>query len=132
MSDGLYLSLKVVNKSVFPYEVVIGQYFMMEQSASHPQNHCVPFLDVLQVPDESDKEIIVMPLLLDFTRPRFDTFGEVVECLRQLFEVSATTPDFDIPPVIYYRACCSCTTTMWPTGRWRDITVQGFILIIRQ
>ncbi|KIK41256.1 hypothetical protein CY34DRAFT_13149 [Suillus luteus UH-Slu-Lm8-n1] len=86
MSDGLHLSLKVVNKSEFPHEVVIGQYFMMEQSAPHPQNHCVPFLDVLQVPDESDKEIIVMPLLLDFTRPRFDTFGEVVECLRQLFE----------------------------------------------
>ncbi|KAG2745899.1 hypothetical protein P692DRAFT_20740952 [Suillus brevipes Sb2] len=86
MSDGLYLSLKVVDKSEFPHEVVIGQYFMMEQSASHPRNHCVPFLDVLQVPGESDKEIIVMPLLRDFTRPRFDTFGEVVECLRQLFE----------------------------------------------
>ncbi|KAG1863837.1 hypothetical protein F4604DRAFT_1625791 [Suillus subluteus] len=86
MSDGLYLSLKVVNKLDFPHEVVIGQYFMMEHSVSHPQNHCVPFLDVLSVPDESDKEIIVMPLLLDFTRPQFDTFGEVVECLRQLFE----------------------------------------------
>ncbi|KAG1767446.1 hypothetical protein EDD22DRAFT_875898 [Suillus occidentalis] len=80
MSDGLYLSLKVVNKSEFLHHVVIGQYFMMEQSASHPQTH---------FPDESDKEIIVIPLLLDFTRPRFDTFGEVVECLRQLFEVNS-------------------------------------------
>ncbi|KAG2135812.1 hypothetical protein DEU56DRAFT_806642 [Suillus clintonianus] len=86
MSDGLYLSLKVLNKSEFPYEVDIGQYFMMERFASHPKNHCVPFLDVLPVPNEADKEIIVMPLLLDFDRPQFDTFGEVVECIRQLFE----------------------------------------------
>ncbi|KAG1746005.1 kinase-like domain-containing protein [Suillus paluster] len=86
MSDGLYVSLKVVDKSDFPHEVDIGQYFMMEHLASDPKNHCVPFLDVLSIPNEEDKQIVVMPLLLDFTRPRFDTVGEVVECFRQLFE----------------------------------------------
>ncbi|KAG2129474.1 kinase-like domain-containing protein [Suillus clintonianus] len=86
MSDGLYISLKVVNKSVHPHEVEIGQYFMMEHLASDPKNHCIPFLDVLSVPNEEDKQILVMPLLLNFTMPRFDTVGEVVECLRQLFE----------------------------------------------
>ncbi|KAJ8588515.1 hypothetical protein M405DRAFT_882102 [Rhizopogon salebrosus TDB-379] len=86
VSDGLYISLKVLNKSEFPHEVHIGQYFMAERLASDPKNHCVPFLDVLSVPNEEDKQIIVMPLLLEFTRPRFDTFGEVVECFRQLFE----------------------------------------------
>lgn len=86
MSDGLYISLKVVDKSVHPHEVDIGQYFTMEPLASDPKNHCVPFLDVLSVPNEEGKHILVMPLLLDFTMPRFDTVGEVVECLRQLFE----------------------------------------------
>ncbi|KAG2367123.1 hypothetical protein BDR07DRAFT_1351562 [Suillus spraguei] len=84
--DGLYISLKMVKKSVHPHEVEIGQYFMSKKLSSDPKNCCVPFLDVLSVPDESDIQIIVMPLLLPFTKIPFDTFGEVVECLRQLFE----------------------------------------------
>lgn len=60
---------------------------MAEKLSSDPKNHCVPFLDVLSVPNEDDKQIIVMPLLLDFTQFPFDTFGEVVECVRQLLEV---------------------------------------------
>jgi hypothetical protein len=91
LSDGLYVSLKMVKKSEHPHELEIGQYFMSGQFASDPTNHCVPFLDVLSVPNESDTQIIVMPSLLPFTKPRFDTLGEVVECLRQLFEVRTTT-----------------------------------------
>jgi len=87
VSDGLYVTLKTVKKSKHPYEVEIGQYFMSEQLASDPKNHCVPFFDVLSIPNESDICIIVMPALLPFAKPRFDTIGEVVECLRQLFEV---------------------------------------------
>jgi hypothetical protein len=49
-------------------------------------NHCVPILDVLAVPDE-ERDIIVMPLLRRYSNPPFETFGEVVDCLRQLFEV---------------------------------------------
>ncbi|KAG1725264.1 uncharacterized protein EDB91DRAFT_1168927 [Suillus paluster] len=86
VSDGLYLSLKMVKKSEHPHEVEIGQYLTSEQLASDPKNHCVPFLDVLSVPNDDDTQIIVMPLLLPFAKIRFDTFGEVVECLRQLFE----------------------------------------------
>ncbi|KAG2101353.1 uncharacterized protein F5147DRAFT_581638 [Suillus discolor] len=86
LSDGLYVCLKVVEKSVFPHEADIGLYFMSDKLASDPKNHCVPIFEVLSVPDEDDKQIIVMPLLLNFVRLRFDTFGEVVECLRQLFE----------------------------------------------
>lgn len=86
MLDGLYVSLKLVKKSEHPHEVEIGQYFMSEKLSSDPKNYCVPFLDILSVPNEIDTQIIVMPLLLPFTKIRFDTFGEVVECLRQLFE----------------------------------------------
>lgn len=90
VSDNLYVSLKRVKKLDHPHEVEIGQYFMSAKLSSDPKNYCVPFLDVLSVPDESDVDIIVMPLLLPFTKIRFDTFGEVVECLRQLFEVRTT------------------------------------------
>ncbi|KAG2364056.1 kinase-like domain-containing protein [Suillus spraguei] len=86
LSDGLYVSLKVIKKSEHPHEAEIGRYFMKVELASDLKNHCVPFLDVLSVPNEDDTQIIVMPLLLDFTKLPFDTFGEVVELLRQLFE----------------------------------------------
>ncbi|KIK41252.1 hypothetical protein CY34DRAFT_806284 [Suillus luteus UH-Slu-Lm8-n1] len=86
LSDGLYVSLKLVEKSEYPHEAEIGLYFMSSKLASDPKNHCVPFLEVLSVPDDNDKQIIVMPLLLNFVKLRFDTFGEVIECLRQLFE----------------------------------------------
>ncbi|OJA14390.1 hypothetical protein AZE42_11187 [Rhizopogon vesiculosus] len=86
LSDGLYVSLKVIEKSEHPREAEIGRYFMAEKLASDPKNHCVPFLEVLSVPNEDDKQIIVMPLLLDFTKLPFDTFGEVIECIRQLLE----------------------------------------------
>jgi hypothetical protein len=87
VSDGSYVSLKIVKKSRHPHEVEIGQCFMSEPLASHPQNHCVPFLEVLSPPNDEDRQLIVMPLLLPFARPPFDTFGEVMECFRQLFEV---------------------------------------------
>ncbi|OJA10332.1 hypothetical protein AZE42_07351 [Rhizopogon vesiculosus] len=86
ISDGSYVSLKVLKQSHYPHEVEIGQWFMSEQLVSHPRNHCVPFLEVLSLPNDEDRQVIVMPLLLPFGRPRFDTFGEVMECFRQLFE----------------------------------------------
>jgi hypothetical protein len=122
--DGLYVSLKMVKKSDHPHEVGIGQYFMSEKLSSDPKNYCVPFLDVLSVPDESDTQIIVMPLLLSFTKIQFDTFGEVVECLRQLFEVRATVLELtchlsdSIGSVVYaQQSCCTpvgCLITVGP------------------
>jgi hypothetical protein len=90
VSDGVYVSLKIVEKSLHPHEVEIGQWFMSEPLASHPKNHCVPFFEVLSPPNDKDRQLIVMPLLLPFARPQFDTFGEVMECFRQLFEVGTT------------------------------------------
>ncbi|KAG1753331.1 kinase-like domain-containing protein [Suillus lakei] len=86
LSDGLYVSLKMVEKLEHPDEAEIGLYFMSDNLAPDPKNHCVPFFEVLSVPNDDHKQIIVMPLLLNFVKLRFDTYGEVVECLRQLFE----------------------------------------------
>lgn len=68
-----------------PDELDIGLYFS-ESFASHPENHCVPFYEILSF-DDNETVIIVMPLLRPYADPPFDTFGEVMECFRQLFEV---------------------------------------------
>lgn len=86
LSDGAYVTLKIIRPSLHPYELEIGQYFSSESLRADPANHCVPIYDVIPIP-EDQRVIIVMPLLRDYVSPPFCTFGEVVECLRQLFEV---------------------------------------------
>jgi hypothetical protein len=80
--------LKVVKKSDHPHEADIGIFFSTEPLASHPSNHCVPIYDVLQVPDDDDTAILVMPILRRYDDPRFDTFGEIVAFFKQAFEVN--------------------------------------------
>jgi hypothetical protein len=53
-------------------------------------NNSVPILEILQVPDNEDIEIIVMPFLRVYGSPRFDTFGECVDFIRQIFEVGTS------------------------------------------
>jgi hypothetical protein len=81
------MSLKAVEKSLHPYEAEIGLFLSKEPLASDIHNHCVPILDILQVPDDQDRIIIVMPMLRRYDNPRFDTFGEAVDFFRQVFEV---------------------------------------------
>ena len=90
LSDGKYVVLKLVKKSHRSFEVEIGQYFSSEALAGASGNHCIPIYDILHVPDNSETTIIVMPLLLEYMHPPFDTIGEAVECFRQLIEVSST------------------------------------------
>jgi hypothetical protein len=54
---------------------------------SDPLNHCVPIYDVLRLPDDDDKVILVMPLLRSWCEPEFETVGEGIHFFRQLFEV---------------------------------------------
>lgn len=88
VSDGCEVMLKVTSTTLHPLEVEIGsRLFSSPQHAGNPRNHCVPIVDVLQDPDDLDKQIIVMPRLVPFDFPAFDTVGEVVDCFRQIFEV---------------------------------------------
>jgi serine/threonine protein kinase len=89
ISDGKLVMLKRLYKSVHPFEIAISQFFTAEPQASDPKNHCVPILEVLQDPEAEDKALMVMPYFRKYDDPRFDTFGEAVECFRQLFEVFA-------------------------------------------
>ncbi|KAI0081935.1 hypothetical protein K474DRAFT_1586596 [Panus rudis PR-1116 ss-1] len=86
MADNEVVMLKKISVERHPHEVEIGRYFSAEPLASHPKNHCAPLLDVLQVPDDNDKVILVMPLLRHYNRPRFKTVGEAVEFFRQVIE----------------------------------------------
>ncbi|EGO01511.1 hypothetical protein SERLA73DRAFT_103333 [Serpula lacrymans var. lacrymans S7.3] len=86
IDDGAFVALKVVSKSRHPFEVEIASYFSSESIANDPANHCIPIYEVTQVPDDQDKVIMIMPLLGMHGDPSFDTFGEAVECFRQLFE----------------------------------------------
>ncbi|KIJ60042.1 hypothetical protein HYDPIDRAFT_139776 [Hydnomerulius pinastri MD-312] len=85
-SDGTVVSLKRFKRKHHPHEVDIALYFSSETLASQAANHCVPIWEVLAVEDVDDTVIIVMPLLRAYSDPHFDTFGEAVECFRQLFE----------------------------------------------
>ncbi|KAJ7637160.1 hypothetical protein FB45DRAFT_1056375 [Roridomyces roridus] len=84
--DGRDVTLKVISSTLHPFEADIGQLFSSLEHAGNPRNHCVPILDVLQDPDDMDRQIIVLPQLVPFHYPAFDTVGEVVDCFRQIFE----------------------------------------------
>ncbi|EPQ57114.1 hypothetical protein GLOTRDRAFT_137525 [Gloeophyllum trabeum ATCC 11539] len=86
ISDGALVTLKRVRKSRHPHEVEIGLFFMSEPLVSDPKNHCVPILQVLQVPEDDDLSLIVMPYLRVYYSPRFETYGEVVAFFKQVFE----------------------------------------------
>lgn len=87
ISDDTVVTLKKIQTSEHPYEVDIARYFSSKPRASDPANRCVPVYDVLDVPDDPDCKLIVMPLLRKFFDPHFLTVGEAVEFFRQAFEV---------------------------------------------
>ncbi|KIK80108.1 hypothetical protein PAXRUDRAFT_833708 [Paxillus rubicundulus Ve08.2h10] len=86
LSDGRCVAIKRLKISTHPIEVAIAQYFCNEELRTDPTNHTVPTFDVLHPPDEADCALLVMPLLLPYDEPPFETIGEVVEFFRQVFE----------------------------------------------
>ena len=87
ISDGLRVTLKIVDTTVHPYEVEIGLLLSSEHLAQDPRNHCVRILDILEDPLDAKRKIIVMPLLKLFNMPEFTTVGEVVAFFKQAIEV---------------------------------------------
>jgi hypothetical protein len=86
--DGAAVTMKRIHPSDHPYEVDIGTYLSSEPLVSDPRNHCVPIYDVIKVPDDGGAVLVVMPMLRRYASPRFDTFGEVIDYFKQVFEVS--------------------------------------------
>ncbi|KAF8836451.1 hypothetical protein BDN67DRAFT_974164 [Paxillus ammoniavirescens] len=86
LSDGRPVVIKRLRISKHPLEVAIAQYLWNEEIRTDPANHTVPLFDVLLPPDDVDFALLVMPLLLPYSEPPFETIGEVVEFFRQVFE----------------------------------------------
>ena len=83
--DGKYVVLKRFDCKKHPFEKEITQFLCQGDLASDPKNHCVRIIEFLEIPD-SDTVILVMPLLREIGDPMFETVGELMGCLHQLFE----------------------------------------------
>ena len=90
--DGTTVVLKRVHRSTHPREVELATLLSSEEFRRDPRNHCVIVHEILQSPSDSDCTLVVMPRLRPCTSPRFDTFGEVVSFMRQIFVVSSSVP----------------------------------------
>ena len=80
-----------MEKTSHPRKADIMQYLSSEPLSSDPRNHCAQLLEVLDLPNQftgCSAQILVMPWLRPFKSPAFDTVGEAVDCMRQLFEVT--------------------------------------------
>ena len=71
-------------------ELEISQFLSSPGLIRETQNHCVPLLDILDLPDEPEQKLIVMPFLRSFDNPRFQTYGEFVSFFSQICDVSET------------------------------------------
>ncbi|PSR72684.1 hypothetical protein PHLCEN_2v11446 [Hermanssonia centrifuga] len=88
VSDGTAVGLKQleVGQEHGSNEIDIVLFFSSETLAKDTRNHCVPIYEVLQVPDNDNMRILVMPLLRDYNDPQIQTVGEAVEFFHQMFE----------------------------------------------
>ncbi|KAI0363366.1 hypothetical protein BV20DRAFT_958448 [Pilatotrama ljubarskyi] len=86
ISDNSLVILKHVKKSWNPEEIRLHQYLSSDPLKSDPRNHTVPIIEVMQVPDDDDGTVLVLPLLRDCNDPRWLTVGEVISFLQQVLE----------------------------------------------
>ncbi|KZT43318.1 hypothetical protein SISSUDRAFT_1057728 [Sistotremastrum suecicum HHB10207 ss-3] len=67
-------------------ELPIWQYLSSPEKLTDTRNHCVPILAVHPLPDTDDHVLLVMPLLLYYDIPRFETVGEILSCVYHLIQ----------------------------------------------
>ncbi|KAJ3964280.1 hypothetical protein EV361DRAFT_812323 [Lentinula raphanica] len=82
MSDSLVVAFKRVKLS----EARIATLFSNDINNLHPRNHCVRLLEVLPVPNEDDKKILVMVWMRPVMNPRFRTVGEAIQFFTEMIE----------------------------------------------
>ena len=115
--DGKQVMLKKTYPDEGPHELIITQLFSSQAFARDPRNHCVPLLDIIEIPENGQK-LMVMPLLRPFNNPHFQTFGEFVAFFTQISEVSSSKTHRYEPVLIeiWIRVSNSCTSRTLHTG----------------
>ena len=92
LRDNTAIMLKRVTLSPESQELYLAHSLCSRDAVyADDRNHCVPVFEILDVPEDPYEFILVMPLLLRWYHPEFDTIGEVLEFCRQIFEVSSRT-----------------------------------------
>jgi hypothetical protein len=85
--DGKQVMLKSVPARAGEWELAIAQSFSSPLIRSNSENHCVPLLETLELPNNLDHKLMVMPYLRPFDNPQFRTYGEFVAFFAQISEV---------------------------------------------
>ena len=89
--DDKHVMLKKIYPDEGPHELQITRLFSSWELSRDPRNHCVPLLDIIEIPHNGQK-LMVMPLLRPFNDPHFQTFGEFVAFFTQICEVRPSFP----------------------------------------
>ncbi|KZT41054.1 hypothetical protein SISSUDRAFT_1001372 [Sistotremastrum suecicum HHB10207 ss-3] len=84
LSDGRVVALKLL--PTHRKELPILTYLSSAPLRADPRNHSVPLLDVHPLPDTDEEVLAVMPLLVYFDRPPFETIGEILLCIYTYLE----------------------------------------------
>ncbi|KAJ7456259.1 hypothetical protein B0H11DRAFT_2066035 [Mycena galericulata] len=79
--DGAPVLLKFVDSSSTESAICLALTRMAD-----PHNHTIPADVSIPLPDDPDSEILVMARMRDADDPPFETVGEVLEFLQQVFE----------------------------------------------
>ena len=114
--DGRQVMFKKIPAGI---ELEIGQYLSSPGLLHDSHNHCVPLLEILELPEAPEQKLIVMPFLRPFDNPRFQTFGEFVSFFTQICDVrlehhqTGSIGTSDNPSS---RVSCSCTNEILRTG----------------
>ena len=117
--DGKHIMLKKIHPDEGPHELMITQLFSSPAIARDPRNHCVPLLNIIEIPQNGQKlKLMVMPFLRPFNDPNFQTFGEFVAFFTQICEVkSFKHPRHEpIPIDLSIRVSNSCMSGTLHTG----------------
>lgn len=88
-SDGRVVAMKLLPTD--RKELSIWSYLSSTPLKDDPRNHSVPLLGVHPLPDTDDEVLAVMPLLVYFHRPPFETLGELLLCIHTYLEVCVVT-----------------------------------------
>lgn len=116
-SDDTRVILKSVWRDAGPQEASILMYLSQEEYTSKPDNHSVPVIEVLEVPNHENHHIVAMPPLRPFDDPPMRTIGEAVDFFRQIFAGLKFLHEQNIA----HRDCCSQnimmeSTQLYPEG----------------